>query len=82
MESHQRVDDLFSRFSLDDRPGYVGVGLDEGAALVVQGSHLKAIGRSSGIPAGPPPGIGPPGPPNRPAPRPNRGPPVVSCPAA
>lgn len=22
MESHQRVDDLFSRFSLDDRPGY------------------------------------------------------------
>ena len=33
--------------ALDERPGFVGVGLDEGAALVVQGSHLKAIGRSS-----------------------------------
>jgi cyanophycinase len=33
--------------ALDQRPGYVGLGLDEGAALVVQGSHLKAIGRST-----------------------------------
>jgi cyanophycinase len=33
--------------ALDERPGYVGLGLDEGAALVVQGSHLRAIGRST-----------------------------------
>jgi cyanophycinase len=33
--------------ALDERPGFVGLGLDEGAALVVQGSHLKAIGRST-----------------------------------
>ncbi len=33
--------------ALDERPGYVGLGLDEGAALVMQGSHLRAIGRSS-----------------------------------
>jgi cyanophycinase len=33
--------------ALDQRPGFVGLGLDEGAALVVQGSHLKAIGRAT-----------------------------------
>jgi len=33
--------------AIDDRPGFIGLGLDEGAALVVQGNRVRAIGRSN-----------------------------------
>jgi cyanophycinase len=55
LASHAVIDTHFSERGrhtrllrvLDERPGLVGVGLDEGAALVVQGSRLRAIGRST-----------------------------------